>query len=320
MKTARRSELLSQHGPETTPIVTLPFPGHSGDRPNLSFVLDTLHGTSYGLVQFHLFHTGNLMPEEQGKLEIILALPEVLRAAENEMMSFIKLLSDLWIDSGRNGDTDNPSTRNVEFAPEGRRAPIRGIFYNLVGNLVHYPAIRLDGTQDPRELVFGMSSEDFGWRSPQEAALRFGEKVAMYWFARFLNSKYSRHLTRCDGCGDYFAYTRAPKTDIKHGVYCDECKSIGSAKRLKSSRAMLHDEMVKAAAALWDAWKPTHAHPDRGRWIATQVSKQFKKRLAAPVTRKWVSQNLIRIETEIEKLVNMKDKPSREGKYATRKS
>jgi hypothetical protein len=216
------------------------------------------------------------------------------------MREWMRQLADLWIDSGKSGaamSVDNPARRNVKYAPEGWVGPIYRIFYARVGNEAHYPTMSSDGSQSTRESHFGFDVGILSRCSNEEALEAFGEKVATYWFARFLNSRYSRHLSRCDACKSYFAYERVPKTDIKTGVFCPGCKARGS--RVKSSRHSLRDDMVKAAATIWDGYQKSHSNPDKHEWVAKQVSRQFAARLSKGlVTRKWVLQNLEAIQTE----------------------
>jgi hypothetical protein len=297
-----KGELLGRFGPDKIPPIDRPFPGHGGPRPTLSFVVNTLAGNDAGMVRLHLSFTRNLSTEDEEAYHRIVGNKKLVAAAEASMIGMMRQLADLWIDSGKSGpdDTfDNPATRNVEYAPGDGVGPIRGIFYNLIGNLVRYPAIRLDGTQDTREIAFGMTAEDFGWRSGKEAAEQFGSKVAMYWFARLLDSPFSRHLARCDECRAYFGYERAPKTAIKSGVYCDKCKAQGSARRMRSGRETLQLEMIEAAASASAEWEYSRTNPDKRNWIARSVNKRLGKRLKVPITRKWVSQNLDRIDAAI---------------------
>jgi hypothetical protein len=134
----------------------------------------------------------------------------------------------------------------------------------------------------------------------------FGRRVAAYWFFQLLNSPYSRHLARCDDCKRYFAYQRAPKTDIKSGVYCPKCKQSGSVRRVKSARALLQAELIDAASLFWGEWRLSHTHPDQREWLASRVSRQFSRRLKAPLTRKWVSQNINSIQAAIERRTHAK--------------
>lgn len=299
-----RDVLLGRYGPHKTEPIFRLLPGHGGPRPALSFVLNTLAGNDGGMLRFHLSLTKNLLRTEQQTFRLIINSANKRESIRASMIATMRLLADLWINSGKsdlNASFDDPSTRNVEYVPEGERGPIRALFYNLIGNLVHYPAIRSDGTQGTQESYFGMQSEDFGWRSAGEVAVRFGDKVAMYWFARLLDSPYSRHLARCDGCAAYFAYDRAPKAAIKSGVFCRNCKGRGSAQRTRRSRAFAHLRMIDAAANAWGQWKRSSANPSQRDWVAARVSRELRAEGKPPITPKWVSQNISAIEAAIQK-------------------
>jgi hypothetical protein len=297
-----KSEVVGRYGPRKT--VYEPFPGHTGPRPQLSFVLKTLAGDESGMVRMHISCTPGFTPEQQELFDAVFSDPKSLLLAEANMIQRMKLLADLWIDSGKSGpeqSVDNPASRNVEFAPEDRPIPISRLFYSLIGVEPRYPVIRSDGTQTTEEYIFGFDVDSITNHGVKSALTHFGQKVAMYWFARLLNSPFSRHLARCDKCEAYFAYERAPKTAIKSGVYCAKCKGRGASLRMKSARAMLQRNMVDVAANVWGEWKSSHRTPDQRDWVAKQVSKRFGPRLKAPLTRKWVSQNLDSIETAIKR-------------------
>ncbi len=255
-------------------------------------------------MQFHFSIKQNLVEREKQVFELIVNNAQRRESVRTSMIAMMGLLADLWVDSGKSGVSksfDDPSTRNVEFVAEGNRGPIRAIFYDLVGNQVHYPAIRFDGTQGTRETYFGMQSEDISWRSAEEVAARFGKKVAMYWFARLLDSPFSRHLARCHECAQYFAYDRAPKAAIKSGVFCRNCKGRGSAERTRSSRAFAQLHMIVAAADAWGEWKYSRANPNQRGWVAARVSRELLAKGKPPITSKWVSQNITAIEAAIQK-------------------
>jgi hypothetical protein len=282
--------------------------------------------------------------EESKILNNIFSDPLCPQIAKNSMVAMMRYLADLWIDSGKSGDgenkVDNPSHRNVEYLPPSgtpqivwkidpdEKTPIPGwnvfsipvglpiynLFYQLIGNDARWPEIHKDGTQSLKELVFGFTTEDThsSYRFLQHW---FGMKVAMYWFARLLDSPFSRLLARCDDCGTYFAYERAPRTDIKGGTHCTNCKSRGSAKRMKSTRDKRMGEMVGFAAEFYGQFKPNSRQP-LNKWIAERVNRRTesirvkagrKKQSHYPaITGRWVTEHLKQIEAEVERRKNAK--------------
>jgi len=127
---------------------------------------------------------------------------------------------------------------------------------------------------------------------PEVELERFGAKVAMHYFARLLDSPYSRNLARCTSCRTYFEYERAPRKPIKHGVYCDHCKTPGAAQRKRDGRDELTGKMCKFAAKIWPEPQESSITPDQLKRMAARVSAKFKSELnGKELTRRWVSQN-----------------------------
>lgn len=302
--------------------ITSKFPEHDGPRPQLSFVLSTLSGDDCGRTKMHLSNPrpGQTL-EERNITQKVLADPLSTRVAKDSMIAMMRELADLWIDSGKSGAgqnrVDNPSRRNVEYRAPAIPIPlgssISNLFYSLIGDEVRQPQIHRDGTQSLKELVFGFTLTNCSDDEVLRGVLRhFGAKVAMYWFAKLLDSPFSRLLTRCDDCKTYFAYERAPRTDIKGGTHCQNCKKRGSAKRMESTRAKRTAEMVSFAADVWSLWKPnSRRDSSRSKWIATQVNRRSAKIRAKSgresgshfltVTGRWVTQHQTEIEAEAER-------------------
>jgi hypothetical protein len=283
--------------------------------------------------------------------------PLSIQIARDSMVATMRYLADLWIDSGKSGEgenrVDNPSRRNVEYLPPtetprivvkcdyfpknsnsstlsmtqfmgwagssfSEGLSISALFYRLIGKEARWPEIHKDGTQTLKELIFGFTLQDanLGYR---DVLQQFGMKVAMYWFARLLDSPFSRLLARCDDCGTYFAYERAPRIDIKGGTHCANCKGQGSARRMKSTRERRTNELVGFAADVWEQWKPDSRHGVRSKWIAERVNRRTAKiegksgkkseSLFSVITGRWVTQHLTEIEVEVER-----------RKHATRKN
>ena len=216
--------------------------------------------------------------------------------------AFIPLLQHTAIANGR------------MWLPE-RVPSISILFYRLLGNDARWPEIHEDGTQSLRELVFGFTAESApsGYRV---ALHEFGMKVAMYWFAKLLDSPFSRLLTRCDDCGTYFAYERTPSREIHGGIHCTECKQHGSAKRMQFTRERRTKELVGFAADFWRQWKPNSQHGPRSKWIADRVNRRTDQIGAKAgrngeshfprITGRWVTEHSEEIQERAEALLNAK--------------
>jgi hypothetical protein len=244
------------------------------------------------------------------------------------MVAMMRYVADLWIDSGKSGSgasrVDNPSKRHVSYQPprdtrqivvrlrpDTNQAisgwigfslpvniPISTLFHLLIGAETRKLQIHEDGRQSLEDLIFGFSIEHLSNGNFRTAFHEFGKKVAMYWFAKLLDSPYSRHLARCDNCRAYFAYERAPRVDLKSGVYCSNCQGRGSVRRVNLNRKELNKKMVNAAAAAWGQWQRSHRQPDQREW----VSKQVNNKCGTQIQRKWVSQNLKKIKAAYDDL------------------
>lgn len=299
-----KAEIIPRYGRRGDEGYPITIPGHTGKRPLLTLILNVLSGKELGVTSLHLSFRQFEIPDYKTQLDIVHHDPRALRVAQESTMQMMRMLADLWIDSGKSGPgncVDNPSKRHVEFKRSEQEGALYQHFYNLLGNEAQYPQIRVDGSQTYYGTLFGFDPNALQYNSWNVAMQVFGRKVAAYWFFRLLDSPYSRQLARCDGCNRYFAYQRAPKSDIKSGVYCSKCKQSGSVRRVKSARAQLQSELIDAASVLWGEWRPSHRHPDQRKWIANRISKEFSKRLKTPLTRKWVSQNLDSIQAAIER-------------------
>ena len=295
-----------------------PSQGHDGPRPQLSFVLKVLAGDDCGVTQMHLgFRPVWRVQEQAGDARALFAVSQCEVLVRNSMIAMMRRLADLWIDSGKSGpnrECDNPSDRNTLYSPPESaavdidrwftaEARIADIFYRLLGNEAQWPRIHLDGTQSLKEPMVGFTIDSSPIFDTSGEWERFGAKIAMYWFARLLDSPYSRHLARCEFCREYFAYDRAPRTKRKNPVYCPRCKGRAAVGRVQDSRRKESEAHLDAAAAVWGKWKYSRAYPNERAWIAQQVNTvcgtDFKQN--------WVSKKkVIEIQQRAEALRNAK--------------
>ena len=295
---------------ERVPLLALPvairLPGHDGPRPRLSFVLKTLAGDDSGMTRDHFEIRPDFdKPEYEDEWKRLAKIRhKALGWAEESTIAMMRQLANLWIDSGKNGDgdADTPSERNVEYRPNDQSPSISDYFYVLEATEARYPIIRRNGTQDTKRLSFGIDLSHSMMFGLESAARRLGEKVAMHYFARLLDSPYSRNLARCDSCRSYFAYERAPVRTIKRGVRCPNCKAKGSAVSKKAVRHQKQSAMVNAAAEVWDKWTKPNRNPDKHEWVKHQVNKAC----GTSIQRKWVVQHEIAISQRMEELQDAK--------------
>jgi hypothetical protein len=300
----RKQSEVVERVPLLAPPVAIRLTGHDGPRPRLSFVLKTLAGDDCGMSRDHFEVRPDfwMLEHEDEWRRLTKFRDTALRWAEESAIGTMRQLADLWIESGKDGDTDTPSARNVEYRPKDGSPSIADRFYALEGTEARYPVIRRNGTQDTKSLSFGIDLEHSRMFGPESAARRLGAKVAMHYFARLLDSPYSWNIARCDSCQSYFGYERAPAKTIKRGVRCPTCKPKGSAVSKKAVRDLKRSAMVEAAAEAWDSWTKSNRNPDRHEWVSRQVNKGC----GTSIQRKWVVQNEKSILRRMEELQNAK--------------
>jgi hypothetical protein len=227
---------------------------------------------------------------------------------------FLRILVDTWIDSGKTEDGEKPSQRALraeeklflqdyvernppmlQFSAEGPRLVI--VPRNFYGRK------KLSETTKFLEKAFFSGLQETG---PQVQSLRKTlpniVDAATAMFLELLDAPERIRLFRCDGCGMYFARTRAPKKGnlISRGSWCANCKGKGSAWRTEKSRDSRAGKIVELAAEFWPKWQPERRHRDgeREEWVANKVNqRQRSKRITA----NWVGRHTKEIEAEAER-------------------
>lgn len=289
----------------------LDTPGFEGPRPTLSLVLKTLSGNNPELIHLHLDMANPPTLADREALGAALADPKAIEAAESGMSVTMRELADLWIDSGKKPSdprVDSPANRNAEDIPAGRPTSLfERIELGLLRNTHAQTRMRRNGTWEPVLSVPVFDCDDLDEYGSIEAFERFGQRVAMYWFAALLNLPYSRLIARCDNCGSYFERLRA--RGVNQGVFCLGCKGKGSVKRTSNTRKSRHNEMLNWAAECWPKWEERHGK--RSKWIAEQVNEQIKPQPVGwkTITGRWVTEHGKEIQAEVER-----------RKHATRKN
>ncbi|MGB8028136.1 MAG: hypothetical protein WCF30_00600 [Terracidiphilus sp.] len=283
------------------------IPGfEDGPRPLLTFILKVLDGDHRGMVWQHLefFLYSQLRiqtPESAAQWQHLHHDPTQLRYAIGSMIAATREMADMWIDSGKSRtdrDVDTPADRNVEDVLPGRSYSLFQMIDNLLlRSYPRYTEMRRDGSLQIMDTFPRFDPELLQW-GLKAALEEYGKRWAAFHFSCLLDSRYSRHISRCDHCNAYFACQRARLRTVTHGVFCPACEGQGSMKRTEISRARRYDTAAKARIE-WESRRKESVPPE---WIAEQVNKAH----GTPFGRRWVSQNLSEILKRVEALRNAK--------------
>jgi hypothetical protein len=223
--------------------------------------------------------------------------PETMQIVKDSMSETMRTLVDCWILSGKNtSGTDRPLDRKVNWTSPAFPVPLERAFCALITwpgegpieemqpdgkrRLVHYFP-RLDNA------ISTMHGVGLGW---SYALREHGKRLAMFYFAELLDSPYSYHIARCDGCKGYFAYERKPRRSISRGTFCKSCPSSASKLRTQAYRDGEREELRALAVKFWPQWTE-RKHPNRAFWIAQQMNAK-RKATERRITQKWVSRNI----------------------------
>jgi len=302
-----KGRLLSRLRPiEGLPLAPMRVPGFAGTRPLMSFILKTLAGdwrTIEKHLAFHLvwFEFGTPSPEIKALERALERKPSILGHAIDGMVETMRQLTDLWIDSGKSptdADVDAPAVRNVEDVLPGQSESL----FDWLDSILFarhpvYASLRRDGSMGLGD-TFPRYSETHDDRSIEDRLREYGAKFAAHWFVKLLDSADARCIARCDACRSYLAYQRARLRTTKRGVFCSRCKGKGSSKRTEISRA----KRLDTAARAWGNWLTKHTDPPGLQWIADRVNNAH----GTAFGRRWVSQNLTKIQERMEAQRNAK--------------
>lgn len=284
-----------------------PLPGFKDEpRALLSFILRVLDGKHRHMVRQHLEHFLNYdfqirTPEIEALIKRLNDDPSLLRYAIDGMIEAMREMADMWIDSGKSQtdrDVDTPADRNVEdVLPRRVYSLFQMIDRILLRSYPRYTEMRRDGSLEIKNTFpqFDANSLNGPWEAP-DALKAHGAKWAAFYFSRLLDSRYSRHISRCDHCKQYFALERARLRTVKTGVSCTACGGKAAVKRTVISRTRRFDTAAKA----WVEWESRRKSPVEPESVAEQVNKAH----GTAFGRRWVSQNLAEIQKRAEALRN----------------
>lgn len=278
-------------------------------RALLYFVLRVLDGKHRQMVQQHLAdfmrfdqHGSQDMGRFQRQLRDD---PALWRCAVEGMISAMREMADMWIDSGKSTgdrDVDTPADRNVEDHLHGRDCSLAlRIYRSLLRSHPVYKEMRRDGSTEIKDTYPQFEVDKLrGFLRREDAMRAHGAKWAAFYFSRLLDSPDSRSISRCDHCNSYFAYQRARLRTVKHGVFCpdSDCKTKASVKRTEASR---HRRLDTAAKEWLRMESKEKGIPDAKR-IAWKVNAEHHTAFG----KRWVNQNKAEILRLVEELRNAK--------------
>ena len=285
-----------------------PMPGFRREpRALLCFILRVLEGKRRKMVRQHLEQF--MAFDELGSANLsyfqerLREKGSLWKCAVDGMISAMRKMADMWIDSGKcrtDREIDTGADRNVEDVLPGRDC---NLFLVIERSLLRSHTRDIEMTRDgslhnketfPRFEVNWLHL----FMGFDEAMRKYGEKWAAFYFSRLLDSPDSRSLSRCDHCNSYFAYKKARLRKVYHGVSCGACVGKASGKRTERRRKM---KLVTAAKAQIE-WESAPRKSELWKWIAESVNKSHNTAYG----RRWVSQNDSEIQARVEALRNAK--------------
>lgn len=254
------------------------------------YVADFLNGRRRKHVIVHVLTLSGLASASSVQDSTFEAFREALRG-----------LVDQWIESGRQSrewEGEEPLKRHLMWVSDAHPRPIRETLHQFwQRNPLHL-------TPDPRDGVLVARLDIRANATPSTDSIHIAKELGIAWFQRLIESVAPQRLSHCEECHRYFVRKRTPKTNtpIFRGVRCPDCASKGGVRRSLDSRKARKGEMVEFAAKVFDEWKGGNRNPDQNAWLAEQVSKRFKIRLkGVRLTRRWVTQNLKAIRTQVKR-------------------
>jgi hypothetical protein len=187
------------------------FPGFVGMFPLLNFILLVLEGKDLEIIQQHL----SFVALNSATVDELFVSDGDRELAAISMISMMRELADLWIESGKSGDNldvDTPSDRNIDYIPQGYPYSLSQLL--SFGIFKDYPqkvGMKKDGKICYEERYPRFTSVEIEDLERGSACIYVGRKMAMYWFVVLLDSQFSHQISRCDSCNRFFSYERAPR-------------------------------------------------------------------------------------------------------------
>jgi hypothetical protein len=216
--------------------------------------------------------------------------------AVSTRLSTLGRLVDQWLESGKNVDgngADSPWARNIEWTGKSYPMPLSVTLSNAIEGGIAQIRLLNEG-----RLMVSIHSLYYKYTDPLLRARELGIGD----FVSFLDAPTRERLSRCDECKKYFVSTRTPRKNarIRYGTFCVNCKGKGGVRRTLGTRQRRNKRLVTLAAQFWTRWKPLARYGKRPVWVATRVNKRLRLD-EQPVTGKWVTQNRLKIQVEVER-------------------
>lgn len=199
----------------------------------------------------------------------------------------MRTLIDAWIESGRDGEVENPLKRHLSEPlmnalirwSSDHRTELS--FKRWTGEpSLYIPACRDANTECP-------------FRNAWDDAIRL--------FAQLLDSPYRYRIAKCRFKGCTYYYTnRVPKGPLHYGTFCPAHRQRASASRAEyRKRNAIHEDRIKIAHGLWATWPPEcRTEKSQRVWLASQIGRKQSK-ASDPVKINWVTRHLSEIVTGI---------------------
>jgi hypothetical protein len=274
-----------------------------GPRPYLRFVLRVLDGKHKGMVGDHLgFFLANDFQNPTPAMTVALRTlstdASLLEHAISSMIATMRRMADMWIESGKNNDADIPMERNIVklFLDHPDQNLLAMIERLLPDHFLRYTQITREGKFESKDKFPTFDRQKLEQIGFEEALKAFGETWGAFHFSRFLDSRHSHRIARCDSCGTYFAYQRARLRMVLRGVFCPKCTGKGAQKRTKLSR----EKRLDTAARAWIEWESKRTSKQQWQWVCDAVSKSH----GITFGRRWITQNQSKIQKRVEALRN----------------
>jgi hypothetical protein len=212
----------------------------------------------------------------------------LLQSTDAEAGVLLRGYVDEWLQSGFDGETEEPLNRSLGKAPNAERA-----FHRYISE--HPPKPVMTGTG--YYLHFGISHLYSADRAP--------ENYAAFAFASLMDPDniWRDRLFKCRRCGAYGLLEKRPRRLYKRGIKCKRCRHKATADTSTAkSRRERREKRLDETAAAWRAWKPTCRLP-RKEWVAVTANRRLA--VHDRITKKWVS----RFQSKIEAKANAEVEP-----------
>lgn len=203
------------------PPISITIPGGEDEPTALRFILRVLDPRQMEMVADHLdallsMHLVNLAPVNSWFRDAWCSDSKLRRHASTRMGDAMRRMADMWIDSGKSGDSDAPADRNIEDVLPGRCESLFHLLSRQHNQLWVELGMRRDGTIGIKDQLPRFNEENLQ-RDGVEALQTYAETCAAFYFRKLLDSPDSRRVARCDSCKRYFAYERARLRTTKRG-------------------------------------------------------------------------------------------------------